>query len=800
MKLEKGDLTPRFPDPKKNADMTDPSKNLAQVLKTLRICYPEHGFVSTEAASRWEDGMIVGNGVQGALCFSRPHSEEIVLSHESLFLPIYPKHDYIHLAPHLDHIRELILENRGTEAMKLTIDLAKEKGYLKRELTDPFIGACSLKLEMPETECTAYGRSVDFETADSIVAWKDDAGLFHRRAFASRAHGLVAIEIKSPDRTPLSISLELARIERDLDQDFYDKFVADTAYGVDPDFLSFRVKLNAMSADQRLLGYCVGMRVITAGGEQRVDGSKLRVRDAETVLLLIDVQPDFAGARADLEAIHKRLACITTGYEELLAAHAREHATLFNRVSLSLCDTDEEQAPVEELQEGSTVGSTNPALVQKAFDAGRYGTICSTGTLPPALQGIWTGTWRPRWSGDFTLNGNVQSAVAAALPGNYCECMRATLDYLSGMMDDFRINARELFGFRGIYVPWRSSTHGQCHYAGIGRDDGSNAFPGMYWFAGTAWWAWFYYDYWLYTGDEDFFEKQLIPYFREAAAFYEDYLAVERDGELILVPSYSPENRPLDGHCLQPNATMTIASIRQLFRTLLRISDKIGIDRKRSDRWRNLLDKLPDYTIDPSGALAEWAWPSVTNNENHRHASHLYPLYDGVAPEIAENSALREACRVAINKRLEYRRRKNGAEMAFGLTQLGMSASNLRDKELAYECVEWLVNSYWSPAMVSQHDPGDILNLDISGGLPAVIMNMLVQSSEPEEPGAPWRISLLPCLPDQWPAGSLKGVRCRGGFEVSLVWKDGEVTDHTIVSLRGEPCLVESSAGQKQLT
>lgn len=779
--------------------MNNPNDNLVNRLETLRISYPERGFVSTEPAQRWEDGMIVGNGVQGALCFSRTHHEEIVLSHESLFLPIYPKHEYIHLAPHLDHIRELIFNNRGAEAMKLTIDLAKKKGYRQRELTDPFIGACSLHLEMPETECTAYARSVNFETADSIVAWKDPTGLFHRRGFASRAQHILAFELKSPDAAPVNVSLELKRIERDLNQNFYDKVVADTSRAVDENFLSFQVKLNTMSDDQHLLGYGVGMRVIASGGRQFVDGPKLQIEDAVSVLLIMDVQPDFAGAPLDLDTVREKLQAMVPDYDELLDAHKTIHSSLFDRVSFRLCDRRHEQVAVEELQKSSRVGATRPALIQKAFDAGRYGTICSTGTLPPALQGIWTGTWRPRWSGDFTLNGNVQSAVAAALPGNYYECLRATLDYLTGMMDDFRTNARELFDFRGIYVPWRSSTHGQCHYAGVGRDDGSNAFPGMYWFAGTAWWAWFYYDYWLYTGDEDFFEKQLTPYFLEAAAFYEDYLSVEQDEKLVMIPSYSPENRPEGAHCLQPNATMTIACIRQLFRTLLKIGDKLGVAGERREAWRDLLAKMPEYTIDPNGALAEWAWPGVANNENHRHASHLYPLYDGVAPEIEADPALCEACRVAIEKRLEYRRQKNGAEMAFGLTQLGMSASNLRDKELAYECVEWLVNSYWSPAMVSQHDPGNILNLDISGGLPAVILNMLVQSSEPRAPGGPWRITLLPCRPDQWPNGSLTGVRCRGGFDVAFAWDGDGLSQLTVTSLRGEPCVVDCNGGSKQL-
>lgn len=776
-------------------------RDLNERLETLAITYPPRGFVSTAPAERWEDGLIVGNGVQGALCFSRPYDEEIVLSHESLFLPVYPRHEYIRLAPHLDRVRDFVLQGRGAEAMALTVDLARQQGYQTRELTDPFIGACSVRLVMPAGEPVAYARSVDFETGGSIVAWKDDTGLVHRRTFASRADGIVAVELKRLEGALPAVGLELARIERGLDEEYYAAVVAETVRTVEDDFLGFRVRLNRTSDDQRLLGYSVSMRVVAPGGETRVHDRRLMVEGADRILLLIDVRPDTADAPVNPAAVRARLASIAADYDVLLERHAEIHRPLFNRLSLKLCARAEEHRATEELRATSRVGSTDRALIQKAFDAGRYGIISSTGTLPPALQGIWTGTWRPNWSGDFTLNGNVQSAVAASLPGNHAECMRAALDYLSGLMDDFRTNARELFGFRGIYVPWRSSTHGQCHYAGVGREpDGSAAFPGMYWFAGTAWWARHFYEYWLYTGDEAFFAQQLAPYFLEAAAFYEDYLRVEDAGALVLVPSYSPENSPAGGHFLQPNATMTIAAIREFLRTLLVLADPLDVGAERRGTWRDLLGKLPGYAIDPSGALAEWSWPGTTNNEAHRHASHLYPLYHGLAPEIADSPAFREACRTAIEKRLEYRRRKHGAEMAFGLVQLGMAASNLRDTELARECVEWLVNAYWSPTMVSQHDPGEILNLDISGGLPAVVLNMLVQSAEPETPDRPWSVTLLPCLPDRWQDGSLAGVRCKGGFELSFAWVDGRVTTIELTSLRGGRCAVAFNGTHEEIT
>ena len=47
-------------------------------------------------------------------------------------------------------------------------------------------------------------------------------------------------------------------------------------------------------------------------------------------------------------------------------------------------------------------------------------------------------------------------------------------------------------------------------------------------------------------------------------------------------------------------------------------------------------------------------------------------------------------------------------------------------------------------------------------------------------------IHLLPALPDEWHTGSVKGLRCRGGFEIiELCWADGNVTQCKIRSDQG---------------
>jgi alpha-L-fucosidase 2 len=58
-----------------------------------------------------------------------------------------------------------------------------------------------------------------------------------------------------------------------------------------------------------------------------------------------------------------------------------------------------------------------------------------------------------------------------------------------------------------------------------------------------------------------------------------------------------------------------------------------------------------------------------------------------------------------------------------------------------------------------------IFNTDICGGLPAAIIQCLMQSSLTQ-------IELLPVLPDSWPDGSITGICARGGITLDIEWRD----------------------------
>ena len=44
-------------------------------------------------------------------------------------------------------------------------------------------------------------------------------------------------------------------------------------------------------------------------------------------------------------------------------------------------------------------------------------------------------------------------------------------------------------------------------------------------------------------------------------------------------------------------------------------------------KWEALLELMPDYKVEQDGALREWAMNEYTENNNHRHLSHLYPAW-----------------------------------------------------------------------------------------------------------------------------------------------------------------------------
>lgn len=742
---------------------------------------PARGFISSQPAETWQQGLLSGNGTIGANVLSRPLDETIIFTHERLFLPKGPPLMPPLTAPRLFEIRRLIDKGLYTQATELAFNLSEQKGFM---YPDPFVPAFDLSIRMDtEKDISDYMRSVDFQTGEVTVHWSDSRGVFERRLFVSRKHGVAVLLITGPDqgincrlgfktREP-SQKLEPRKLESSAR--IFKRNIIDVKISAEKTALTFRNSF-AQAYPGSIHALEGVARVIVKNGAAVPEGETLVVTGADQVILFIDIRMIYDPENSKIEAMTKNLAGMTLDYESLLQSHALIHGELFNRVQLNIGGGSDHKLTTEELLAKTTNESLSKALIEKEFDAGRYNIISCTGELPPVLQGVWAGTYSPSWASDFTHNGNVPSAIASMLMGSTPELMLAYTSYMESIVPYMELNARRIFGSRGIILPSRSTTTGF-------NNAFAPRFAGAFWVGGAAWAAHFFYDYYLYTGDQIFLAEHALPFMEKAAVFFEDYLYEGADGKYIFSPTQSPENTPGNSKSQGSfNATMAVDAAKELLRNVISASRKLGVNQEKIPLWQTMLKKMPEYMISAEGAIKEWLTPKLEDNYGHRHSSQLYALFDDLPEEIAQNPELRAAFKRVIEIKLERHWKDNASGfMSFGVVQLGQAATSLGESELAYQCLIPLVNRYWLHNLASMHNHKTLFNMDISGGLPAVIIKMLMASD-------PGKIQLLPALPDAWPVGKISGLSARGGFEVDITWKAGKLSEAVIRSKNGNPC------------
>ena len=755
---------------------------------------PEQGEMKLrydQPATYFEEALPIGNGRLGAMVYGGTVQDRISLNDITLWtgeperkadhvdMELYPR-----MTPwgeawkYVDSVREALAAEDYRRAERL-------QHRIQGHFSENYQPLGTLTIRYPEAEISDYSRELDISEAVARVKYLRDGKRFSAEYLASAPDSVIVVRFTSDEPIDAELLLDCPHPHEavcEAGKITVDGYVAYHSY---PNYFRTGHERFMYSPD-RGIHY---RTVLTAqcDGRTETDGKTLSIKGAREAVIKIVNSTSFNGFDHDpvLEGVPYREFADANAkrsgeksYGEILKNHIKDYRSFFDRLTIDLGKTDPKvkALPTDvQLKLYSDENQANPELEALYFQYGRYLLISSSRTpgVPANLQGLWNESMEPPWSGNYTININLQEnywpAEAAALP----EMHEVMLDYV----DNMSVSGKETaLYYLGINQGWASGHNSDIwamtNPVGLGTGDPNWA----NWYMSSPWLATHIWEHYLFTRDKERLRKD-YPALKGAAEFCMAWL-VEKDGELITSPSTSPENKYITdkgfhGATLY-GAVADIAMIRECLLDAAAASRELA-DTGFTGRCDSFLSRLRGYHTGADGHLMEWYYDWADEDPQHRHQSHLFGVYPGHQIRSGKYAD-------AALKSLEIK----------GFETTGWSCgwrinlyARLRDGENAYRMYRRLLryispDNYRGPDarrgggtypnLFDAHSP---FQIDGNFGGCAGVMEMLLFSEEHQ-------VEPLPALPAAWPDGYIRGIRTRTGQTVDLVWKNGKVKSFKI--------------------
>lgn len=407
---------------------------------------------------------------------------------------------------------------------------------------------------------------------------------------------------------------------------------------------------------------------------------------------------------------------------------------------------------------------------------------CKAGKFAPGIFGNFITTDAAAWGGDYHLNYNYQAPWWGVFSSNHLELAEPYDQPLMDYMPQAQKNARELLDCRGLYAVVGIGPMG-LEAAAMRNFDGTPNRRAPFWdqksnaaYAALNMLMRFYASY------DAGYARRILPYLRETAAFWEDYLVWENGRYVIYrdaiheneaagkgvftwvkdqAPDYSEDKNPL----------LSLGLLRALFRGLIDISQLLEENQSSLPTWAHILAHLSEFPTQERNGRTVFRYTEEGRDwcdGNSLGIQHIYPA--GAIGLSSEDETLS----IARNTLEEMNRWEDYNAFPTFFT----AAARLgHDPDDILSHMNDEIAKHGFPNYFIYYGGGGV---ECCSTVPACVNEMLMQSHE-------GLIRLFPVW-NRTRDAAFQNLRARGAFLISAELKDGQVLPFTLESERGLAC------------